>query len=50
MPVMWRHFLKHKIFAAVQYESASEADMRIEMQQLFAAQRARFAALSPVVA
>ena len=50
MPVMWRHFLKHKIFAAVQYESASEADMRIEMQQIFAAQRARFAAPSPVVA
>lgn len=50
MPVLWRHFLKHKIFAAVTQEAASDAEMRAEMAQIFAVQRDRFAALTQVAA
>ncbi|MET4575475.1 hydantoinase B/oxoprolinase family protein [Ottowia thiooxydans] len=50
MPVLWRHFLKHKIFAAVTQEAANDTAMRAEMEEVFAVQRARFAALTQIAA
>jgi len=45
-PVVWRHFLKHQVFAAVQAGEGRELALDQQMAQLFARLLQRFPALN----
>ncbi|BCQ44581.1 hypothetical protein ERHA55_21080 [Erwinia rhapontici] len=47
-PVVWRHFLKHQVFAAVKAGEGNELTLDEQMSQLFAELKLRFPALGAV--
>jgi len=47
-PVVWRHFLKHQVFAAVKAGEGSELPLDEQMSQLFDGLKLRFPALGAV--
>lgn len=45
-PVVWRHFLKHRVFAAVASQADAEIPVPAQMQAIFAAIRKEFPAIT----
>ena len=45
-PVLWRHFLKHKVFAAVAKDAHAARPLPEQMAAIFADLRAQFAGLA----